>query len=127
MRQRIEARGLLYRAIERAADRRVRRGCVFGDSGLAVRRTAYDAAGGFADLPLFEDVDLSRRLRRLGRVALVEEALVMVSARRWRAEGVALRTLKNRLLLAGFRLGVDPARLERHYRPRRESLEQERA
>jgi rSAM/selenodomain-associated transferase 2 len=127
MRQRIDARALIYRAIERAADLRTSLGRVYGDSGLAVRRSAYEAAGGFADLPLFEDLDLARRLRPLGRVALVEGAVVEVSARRWREEGVARRTLMNWLLTAGFWLGVDPARLERHYRPRRKGWEQERA
>ena len=127
MRQRIEARGLLYRAIERAANLRVHLGRVYGDSGLCVRRSAYEAAGGFRDLPLFEDLDLARRLRRLGRVELVQGAELRVCARRWREEGVLQRTVKNWLLTAGFCLGVDPARLERHYRPRRSGLEEEGA
>ena len=127
MRQRIEASGLLYRGIERAANLRVHLGRVYGDSGLCVRRSAYEAAGGFRDLPLFEDLDLARRLRRLGRVELVEGAELRVCARRWREEGVLQRTVKNWLLTAGFCLGVDPARLERHYRPRRSGLEEEGA
>lgn len=127
MRQSIEARGLLYRAIERAANLRVHLGRVYGDSGLCVRRSAYEAAGGFRDLPLFEDLDLARRLRRLGRVELVQGAELRVCARRWREEGVLQRTVKNWLLTAGFCLGVDPARLERHYRPRRSGLEEEGA
>ena len=124
---RIDARGAVYRAIERAANLRTSLGRVYGDSGLCVRRSAYEAAGGFAALPLFEDLDLARRLRRLGRVGLVEGAELEVSARRWREEGVGRRTVKNWLLTAGFWLGVDPARLVRHYRARREGWEQERA
>ena len=66
MRQVIEHPGRVYRTIESAADRRVRRGWVYGDSGLCVRRELYEAVGGFrVDLPLFEDLDLSRRLRAL--------------------------------------------------------------
>lgn len=118
MRQRIGARGWLYRAIERAADGRVRLGWIYGDSGLAVRRSAYDAVGGFKDQPLFEDLDLSRRLRRYGKVSLVQEARVEISSRRWEREGPLRRTLCNWLLTAGWVLGVAPARLERYYQPR---------
>ncbi len=65
MRQRISARGRIYRAIESAADARARRfGLVWGDSGLGIRRATYERIGGFAPLPLFEDVELSLRLRR---------------------------------------------------------------
>jgi rSAM/selenodomain-associated transferase 2 len=119
MRQRIDAAGWFYRAVERAADLRVRRGWVYGDSGLAVQREAYDAAGGFADLPLFEDVDLSRRLRRLGRIALVRDAELLVSARRWREEGRVTRTLGNWWLTAAWLLGVPPERLAPFYHVRR--------
>ncbi len=119
MRQVVEAPGRLYRWIERAADRRVRRGLVYGDSALGVRRDAYEAVGGFrADLALFEDLDLSRRLRRLGEVRLLEGAQVSISARRWEAEGVVRRTLWNQVLKGAWSLGVDPRFLVRYYRPR---------
>lgn len=120
MRQRIDAQGLVYRAIERAAALRVRvTGMVYGDSGLAVRRSAYRAVGGFRALPIFEDRDLSRRLRRAGRVLLVEGALLSVSARRWRADGPLRRTLLNWMLTAGYAAGLSPERLARAYPPRR--------
>ncbi len=119
MRQRIEAPGRFYRCVERAANARVRRGMVYGDSGLAVRRSAYDAVGGFGTQPIFEDVDLTRRLRRYGRVELVEAAELLISARRWESEGKLRRTLMNWSLQAGYYLGVDPARLVRYYSGRR--------
>lgn len=118
LRQRIDAPGLVYRAIERAADLRVRLlGIVYGDSALGVRRDVYAAVGGFRALPLFEDVDLSRRLRRAGRVVLVPGARVRVSARRWEQEGVLRRTAGNWMLTAAYLAGVDPRRLARRYRP----------
>lgn len=117
MRQRIEARGALFRAIERAADLRVRMGLVYGDSALGVARASYDAAGGFRPLPLFEDVDLSRRLRARGRVRLVPAASVRVSPRRWEREGVLRATARNWMLTVAWMLGVAPERLARHYRP----------
>ena len=116
MSQRVDGEGLLYRWIESAANGRVRRfGMVYGDSGLGVRRAAYLAAGGFSDLPLFEDVDLSRRLARNARPQLVESARLHVSPRRWQREGVIGRSVRNWALTVGYWMGVDPRRLARYY------------
>ena len=117
MSQRIEAEGRLFRMIERTANRRVRRGWVYGDSGLAVRRKVYEAAGGFSEEPLFEDLDLSRRLRKRGEIRLVHDAELLISPRRWKQDGTVRRTVRNWILTTGWALGVAPARLERFYRP----------
>ncbi len=123
MRQHVEHPGLLFRAIERVADLRVRLGRVYGDSGLAVRSAAYHAVGGFRDLPLFEDLELSRRLRAYGAVRLVRGAVLHVSARRWLADGALRRTFGNWVLTLAFAAGVDPARLVRYYRPHAAAVE----
>jgi rSAM/selenodomain-associated transferase 2 len=116
MRQRIDGHGLFYRLVERAADLRVRLGRVYGDSALCVRRSAYEAVGGYRPVPLFEDLDLSRRLRRGGhRIALLSGAAVSISARRWQTQGRAATTLRNWGLTAAFALGVAPERLARYY------------
>ena len=115
--QRIDHGRRVYRWIEWCADRKARAGWVYGDSGLAVRRSVYQEVGGFRDLPVFEDLDLSRRLRRRGRVDLVEGARITVSPRRWEADGPVRRTLKNWCLTAAFAAGVDPRRLARYYPP----------
>ncbi len=117
MSQRIAAPGLFYRLVERAADARSRRGRVMGDSGLAVRREAYRAVGGFRPLPLFEDLDLARRLRGQGQVTLVRHAVLEVSPRRWQREGRLRCTLRNWTLRILFSLGVGPERLCRMYPP----------
>lgn len=118
MRQRVEGRGLFYRLVEWMADFRVRRqGIVYGDSGLGARREAYFAVGGFADLPLFEDVDLSRRLREHGPVRWVPGAGLRISPRRWQAEGALRRTVKNWMLRMAYAVGADPVRLARFYAP----------
>jgi rSAM/selenodomain-associated transferase 2 len=115
MRQRIAADGRFYRLVAGAADRRVRRGRVYGDSGLCVRRADYEAVGGFRPLPIFEDLDLSKRLRARGRIALVAGAELTISPRRWKGEGALRRTLWNWILTFAWKAGVDPARLVRHY------------
>jgi rSAM/selenodomain-associated transferase 2 len=116
--QRIDAPGWFYRAVEACADRRVDwLGLVYGDSGLCVRRDVYLAVGGFRALPLFEDIDLSRRLRRVTRPRRVDDALIHVSPRRWQREGALRATLRNWMLLAAYHAGVDPRTLARFYPP----------
>lgn len=85
-----------------------------GDQALFVRRDLFHRVGGFPDIPLMEDVALSRRLKRAGR-PLCLRARVVTSGRRWERHGV-LRTilLMWRLRLAYF-LGADPAQLARRY------------
>jgi len=117
MHQVIDHPARFYRWVERAADARVRRGWVYGDSALCVRRAAYEAAGGFRPVPLFEDLDLSRRLRSRGRITLVREATVVCSPRRWEREGRLRRTLKNWILTGLWFSGVAPERLARFYAP----------
>jgi rSAM/selenodomain-associated transferase 2 len=116
MHQDIECDGLLYRWIERCADLRSRLGLVWGDSGLGVRREVYEVLGGFAPLELFEDIDFSLRLRREVRIHWLEDAVLAISARRWRERGALRCTWQNWMLCARFFLGADPGRLAREYR-----------
>ncbi len=126
LRQRVDAPGWFYRAVERAADRRVRRGMVYGDSTLCIRRSLYEALGGFADLPLLEDVEFSERLRRAAKVELLE-GWVLVDARRWRREGRLRATLRNWLLRAAWSAGAAPQRLARWYPLHERSADDPRA
>ena len=91
-------------------------GIFTGDQAIFVRRTAFEALGGYAPIPLMEDIELTRRLRRLGRVACLRRR-VTTSARKWERDGIA-RTIglmwALRLLYFG---GVSPARLHRWYYP----------
>ena len=86
----------------------------YGDQGIFVRREIFDRVGGFPQQPLFEDVELSRRLRRQGRIETVR-ASVEVSGRRFLRRPVRETLLVNLLPLA-YRLGVSPTRLSRVYR-----------
>ena len=86
----------------------------FGDHGFFASRAAFEAAGGFPDWPLLEDVELRRRLRRLGRFVKAP-ATVVTSARRFHAEGVLRRQGRNGLILFLHALGVSAAWLKRLY------------
>jgi len=90
-------------------------GVATGDQAIFVRRDLFDRVGGFPDIPLMEDVALTRALREHGRPLCIRERVV-TSSRRWEERGI-LRTmlLMNRLRLAYF-LGADPERLAERYR-----------
>ncbi|MEQ1802114.1 MAG: TIGR04283 family arsenosugar biosynthesis glycosyltransferase [Gammaproteobacteria bacterium] len=95
---------------------RTRFGTPYGDQGLFAGRANYDAAGGFADTPLFEEVPLVRALRRRGRFTRLA-APIGVSPRRWERDGWLWRSAGNRLLALAYMAGVPPRRLARRYQP----------
>lgn len=90
----------------------------FGDQGLFVRREAYARAGGYPPWPFLEDVELRRRLKRLGRFIKLRQPAV-TSARRFVEEGVLRRQLLNVAVLTAFHLGVPPRDLARFYQAAR--------
>ncbi|MBM4197633.1 MAG: glycosyltransferase [Gammaproteobacteria bacterium] len=92
-------------------------GIPYGDQGLFASASAYAAAGGFPDQPLFEEVSLVRGLRRRGRFVRLD-ASIGVSPRRWERDGWLRRTLANRALALAYGLGIGPARLATWYRRR---------
>lgn len=112
---RIDGRHPLLRAVERLMNARSRlTGIATGDQAIFVTRALFTAIGGFPDMPLMEDVELSRRLKRFGAPLCLHHRIV-TSGRRWEKRGV-LRTI---LLMWGLRLaywlGVDPHRLAVRY------------
>ena len=79
-----------------------------------VRREVFEALGGYPEMPLMEDVELCRRLKRRGRLAALRPR-VTTAARKWEREG-ALRTIVLMWVLRFlYMAGVPPARLHRWY------------
>ncbi len=104
-----------YRVVEAA----VRLRCAllkrpYGDQGLFVRRAALGAVSAFDDVPILEDVDLVRRLRREGRLAFLPVRAV-TSARRWEELGFWRATLVNWYVMMLDALGAPRERLARIY------------
>ncbi len=122
MHQVVDGDGEFYRKVERYAVRRAAKGRVYGDSCLAVRAGIYAKLGGMRPIRLFEDLDLSRRVFRVGPIRLVPGARVRVHARRWQQEGRTVVVIRNWLLTRGFELGVPPNWLARFY-PRHSRLD----
>lgn len=112
---RLDAEGWPFRMIETLMNTRSRwtKICT-GDQALFTRRETFLALGGFPELELMEDIEFSRRLKKVGRIACLR-ARVRTSARRWQRDGV-LRTiaLMWTLRLAYF-YGVSPRRLKTFY------------
>lgn len=104
-----------FRLIEAAMNLRTRlTGIVTGDHGLVVRRTTFAAVGGFPDLPLMEDIELSRCLRRLGWPCC-PPARLATSTRRWRRHGILRTVLFMWSLRLAWFFGTPAARLARRY------------
>ena len=89
-----------------------------GDQAIFVRRDLFDRLGGYRELALCEDLDLVRRLRRLGRFILADGE-VATSARRWHGHGVMRTIALMWTLRLGYHLGVSPDLLARWYRDAR--------
>ena len=103
--------------LERLVALRIRcGGMVYGDQGIFALRDVYAEVGGFAAAPLFEEVQLVRRLRELGTVRVLDRALG-VATRRWERDGWLKRSLENRWLALRFALGARPEALAARYRP----------
>jgi rSAM/selenodomain-associated transferase 2 len=85
----------------------------YGDQGLLIHRLLYDAVGGYAAMPLMEDVDIARRLGR-ARLRPIG-ATLLASARRYRTGGYIGRPLRNLVCLLLYFLGVAPRRIAKLY------------
>jgi rSAM/selenodomain-associated transferase 2 len=85
-----------------------------GDQAIFVRRTIFEAIGGFPDLPLMEDIAFCRVLKQMGDVACLRSR-VRTSARRWETEGVWRTILRMWTLKLLYLAGVSPIRLKRYY------------
>lgn len=110
----LDDRSRAARRLERIVSWRCRvLGLPYGDQGLLIARALYDAVGGFAALPLMEDVDLARRLGRRRLAPLGVPAYT--SARRYREEGYIRRPLRNLVCLSLYFMHVPARHIARLY------------
>jgi rSAM/selenodomain-associated transferase 2 len=82
----------------------------YGDQALFMRRELFERLGGYADVPIMEDVDLVRRALRHGRL-FTASVQALTSARKWEQDGWGRRTMKHLRLITLYFLGVTPERL----------------
>lgn len=113
----IASPNLLFRLIETTANLRTRLTRIpYGDQALFFERRFFERIGGFSEIPIMEDVELMRRVKRGGHRIRILPGQVQTSPRRWQREGIVSGTLRNWLLVTRFLLGTPPHRLARHYR-----------
>jgi rSAM/selenodomain-associated transferase 2/rSAM/selenodomain-associated transferase 1 len=89
-------------------------GIATGDQAIFVKRAVFESLGGFADVPLMEDVELSTRLRRHSAPACLRTP-VLTSGRRWEQHGVWRTIGLMWWLRAAYFFGADPDALARRY------------
>jgi len=89
-----------------------------GDQAMFVRREVFEAMGGFSDIPLMEDVEFSRRLKRRGKIACLRQK-VCTSSRRWEGHGMVRTVVLMWRLRLLYWLGVSPEKLVEMYRDAR--------
>jgi rSAM/selenodomain-associated transferase 2 len=90
-------------------------GTATGDQAIFVRRDWFEQAGGYPDIPLMEDLALSRALRRTGRPLCLWQRVV-TSSRRWEERGIVRTILLMWRLRLAYYAGADPRELARRYR-----------
>ena len=89
-------------------------GLPYGDQALFLRKTHFQTAGGFPEMPIAEDLFFVRLVSKQGRIAIAP-AHAVTSGRRWKEVGLLKTTLINQLILAGFALGISPETLAALY------------
>lgn len=105
----------LLRCVETLMNWRSRlTGIATGDQGIFVRRHVFEQLGGYPDIPLMEDIALSRALKRISPPVCLHQRLHS-SSRRWEKRGVVKTILLMWRLRLAYFLGADPARLARIY------------
>ena len=87
----------------------------YGDQGIFVRKSIFQGLGGFREIPIMEDIDFLRRMRKIGLVTLIGDP-VTTSARRFLRNGVIRQQLFDIILVTLYLLGVSPEKLSKLYR-----------
>lgn len=114
----IAGAGAKYRLVEAVVDLRCRLSQLpYGDQAIFVRAKTFADAGGFAYMPIMEDYEFVRRLRRSGRIVILPQKVV-TSSRRWQRLGVVRTAVLNFFIIIAHHMGVAPERLAGWYRGR---------
>jgi len=113
----IKSNKIIFRVIEVLASLRSRLNRIpFGDQAIFIRKQYFDQIGGYREIPLMEDVELMRRIKRSENKIWIFYDRVMTSPRRWEKEGVIYCTLRDWTLQALYFFGVSPYYLVKYYK-----------
>lgn len=113
---RLDEPGWIFRMSEFFSNRKNRLLKLFyGDMGIFVRREVFEKMAGYQEIPLMEDLDLCRRLKREGDIVILPDPII-TSGRRWMEEGPVKNIVRNWLLQIAWLLGASPKTLARWYK-----------
>ena len=101
-------------------------GLLYGDSGIFVRRDAYEAVGGFKSLPLFEDLDLVYRLRTIGKLVTLDSEII-TSSRRFENRAFLPVFVRWIVFQCLYWIGVSPHTMAGIYHPEKEKSHDSRS
>ena len=87
----------------------------FGDQAIFIRRDYFEAIGGYREIPLMEDVDLMKRIRKSGHKIYIFKNRVKTSPRNWEKNGVVYSIIRNWFIQILFTLNISPHRLVKYY------------
>lgn len=114
--QKIDNDCFLYRLIEITADMRGKyQRIYYGDSGIFVSKEVFQCIGGFPDVPIMEEIEFSKNLRKLGKTRMVKPR-IHISARRWQKRGIIRTTVTNWFITLLYNCGYSLERLAKLYK-----------
>jgi len=91
-------------------------GVATGDQGIFVIKNSFLKLNGFADIPLMEDIELSKRLLKISRPVCISKSFLITSSRRWEKSGIIKTVLLMWRLRLSYFLGVSPTKLAKAYK-----------
>lgn len=106
-----------FRLIERLINlRSCFSGVASGDQGIFIYRSVFNRLGGYKTIALMEDIELSKRLRKISKPACIKQVNLLTSSRRWEEHGILYTVLLMWKLRLKYFLGSNPQQLASEYR-----------
>lgn len=108
---------LCFRIIESGANLRSRLTSIpYGDQGIFMKKKVFKRIGGYAEIPLMEDIEISKRLKKIGRIIFMRPPIT-TSPRRWLKNGMVFTTLRDWAIALSYSfLDISPQTLKKYYK-----------
>lgn len=87
----------------------------YGDQAIFMKKDTFNQVGKFPELPIMEDFEIIKRLKKLGKIAIISDP-VITSPRRWLKKGILHNTILNQIIIIAYILGISPGKIVKWYR-----------
>ncbi|MCC7430669.1 TIGR04283 family arsenosugar biosynthesis glycosyltransferase [bacterium] len=109
----------IFKIISKTANIRSKiSGIAYGDQGLFLKKQTFNKVGGFPEIQIGEDIKISQKLKKTGKITFVGQTL-KTSPRRWENEGIIFVTLRNWFLAVLIILDFNPEKIAKFYKNKR--------